>query len=79
MIWKQPEAVAARCDLPLKKILYMPVGTNWIFRRGQLPVNGVNFDLEPFEREKNPKTVRIAEKVEEDKKGKEFGELQVAV
>ena len=57
----------------------MPVGTNWIFRRGQLPINGVNFDLEAFEKEKNPKTVRIAEKVEEDKKGKEFEELQVAV
>ncbi|MBR5597147.1 MAG: type IV secretory system conjugative DNA transfer family protein [Lachnospiraceae bacterium] len=53
--------VAARCDLPLKKILYMPVGTNWIFRRGQLPVNGVNFDLEAFEQEKNPKTVRNIE------------------
>ena len=51
-------AVAARCDLPLKKILYMPVGTNWIFRRGQLPVNGKNFDLDAFEREKMPKTVR---------------------
>ena len=34
------EAVARRCDLPLKKILNMPVGTNWIFRRGQSPVNG---------------------------------------
>ena len=55
------KAVAARCDLPLKKILYMPVGTNWIFRRGQLPVNGVNFDLEAFERKKNPKTVRSAD------------------
>ena len=44
--------VAARCDLPLKKILYMPVGTNWIFRRGQLPVNARNFDLEAFEKEK---------------------------
>jgi len=54
-------AVAARCDLPLKKILYMPVGTNWIFRRGQLPVNAVNFDLEAFEKEKNPKTIRIVE------------------
>lgn len=42
-------AVAARCDLPLKKILYMPVGTNWIFRRGQMPVNGINFDLTAFE------------------------------
>ena len=27
----------------------MPVGTNWIFRRGQKPVNGKNFVLEPFE------------------------------
>ena len=57
-------AVAARCDLPLKKILYMPVGTNWIFRRGQLPVNGVNFDLEAFEKQKNPKTVRMLEDAE---------------
>lgn len=48
------KAVAARCDLPLKKILYMPVGTNWIFRRGQLPINGKNFDLDSFEREKLP-------------------------
>ena len=54
-------AVAARCDLPLKKILYMPVGTNWIFRRGQLPVNGKNFDLDTFEKEKMPKTVRHIE------------------
>lgn len=46
------KAVAARCDLPLKKILYMPIGTNWIFRRGQLPINAKNFDLNAFEREK---------------------------
>lgn len=45
-------SVATRCDLPLKKILYMPVGTNWIFRRGQMPVNAKNFDLEAFEQEK---------------------------
>ena len=43
------EAISRRCDLPLGKILYMPVGTNWIFRRGQKPVNGRNFVLEPFE------------------------------
>lgn len=46
------KAVAVRCDLPLKKILYMPIGTNWIFRRGQLPINAKNFDLNAFEREK---------------------------
>lgn len=73
------KAVAARCDLPLKKILYMPVGTNWIFRRGQLPVNGVNFDLEAFEKEKNPRTVRIAESVEKDEVKEELKELAVAV
>lgn len=44
------KSVAMRCDLPVKKILYMPVGTNWIFRRGQMPINGVNFKLEPFEK-----------------------------
>lgn len=67
-------AVASRCDLPLKKILYMPVGTNWIFRRGQMPINGVNFDLDAFEKEKNPKTVRLAENVQD-----ELDKMQVAV
>ena len=43
------EAISKRCDVPLGKILYMPVGTNWIFRRGQKPINGRNFVLEPFE------------------------------
>lgn len=47
--------VAERCDVPLKKILYMSVGTNWIFRRGQQPVNGTNFELEPFFEEKMQK------------------------
>lgn len=40
------ENIARRCDLPLKRILSMPVGTNWIFRRGQSPINGRNFELE---------------------------------
>lgn len=42
------KAVAERCDMPLKKILYMPVGTNWIFRRGQAPVNAKNLDLDEY-------------------------------
>lgn len=42
------KAVAERCDAPVKKILNMPVETNWIFRRGQQPVNAKNFDLEQF-------------------------------
>ena len=46
------KAVAERCDVPVKKILNMPVGTNWIFRRGQAPVNAKNFNLEPFQADK---------------------------
>ena len=42
------KAVAERCDMPLKKILNMPVGTNWIFRRGQAPVNAKNIDLDEY-------------------------------
>ena len=42
-------AIARRCDMPIGKVLYMPVGTNFIFRRGQKPINGVNFPLELFE------------------------------
>ena len=45
-------AVAERCDVPVKKILNMPVGTNWIFRRGQEPRCGKNFELDPFLQEK---------------------------
>lgn len=40
------KAVAERCDVPVRKILNMPIGTNWIFRRGQAPVNSHNFDLD---------------------------------
>lgn len=42
------ESVAKRCNKPLHQILNMSVGTNWIFRRGQAPVNGVNFPLEEY-------------------------------
>jgi len=52
--------VAMRCDVPVKKILNMPVGTNWIFRRGQAPVNAKNFELQPF----------LDEKMEEYRKSK---------
>lgn len=45
-------AISKRCNLPLEKILYMPVGTNWIFRRGERPFNGVNFDLASYTRER---------------------------
>lgn len=48
------KSVAERCDVPVRKILNMPVGTNWIFRRGQEPINGMNFNLdELLSRENN--------------------------
>ena len=49
---KTAQAVAERADVLSKKILNMPVGTNWIFRRGQDPVNGKNFDLELYLKKK---------------------------
>ncbi len=50
-------SVAERCDVPLKKALYMPVGTNIIFRRGQEPViYAKNFDLCAFEKQKMGRT-----------------------
>ena len=45
-------AVATRCDVPVKKILNMPVGTNWVFRRGQAPINSTNFRIDKMLRDK---------------------------
>lgn len=49
---KTAQAVAERADRPMKKILNMPVGTNWIFRRGQEPIHGKNFDLDSYLKKK---------------------------
>ncbi len=46
------KVIAERCDVPLKKILNMPVGTNWLFRRGQAPVNGTNYKVDAMLRSK---------------------------
>lgn len=46
------KAVATRCDMPVQEVLNMPVGNIWIFRRGQEPINGRLFDIEPFLDEK---------------------------
>ena len=42
------ENVARRCNVPADRILYMPVGKNWIFRRGQKPIMAENFVLEEY-------------------------------
>ena len=44
------KAIAERCDVPVKKILNMPVGKNLIFRRGQAPVYSQNIDLDAFKK-----------------------------
>lgn len=51
-------AISERCDIPLKQILNMPIGTNWVFRRGQLPIRGVNYEpddriLEKYRKSRN--------------------------
>lgn len=48
------DEVARRANLPLSKILYMPVGTNWVFRRGEMPFNGNNVDLDEFIKDNCP-------------------------
>lgn len=51
------EAVSRRCDVALKRILYMPVGTNWIFRRGQAPINGKIINLDTYIKNRNQDSV----------------------
>lgn len=45
---EQAENIAKRANKPAHKILNMPIGSSWIFRRGQEPVLCRNFDLEWF-------------------------------
>lgn len=59
------KAVAERCDLPPKKILNMPVGSNWIFRRGQAPLYGSNYKLETFRPESFRTSSPANEEIEE--------------
>ena len=40
------ESVAKKANLPIYKILYMPVESAWIFRRGELPINCRQFALD---------------------------------
>lgn len=47
--------IADRCGLEMREILYMPLGTCWLFRRGEQPRQTTIFDLASFE------TARMAE------------------
>lgn len=42
------EMIAKRADKPLTEILDMPVGTNWLFRRGEKPVHSRSVDLDEY-------------------------------
>ena len=52
--------ISARCNKPVHRILDMPIGTNWIFRRGERAVFSRTVDISEYsvdilpEREKNP-------------------------
>lgn len=46
---KTARAVGERCDRPMMEILNMPVGTCWVFRRGQVAHQSRTFQLEAFE------------------------------
>lgn len=44
------ENVGRRCDRRMLDILNMPVGSCWVFRRGQKAISAEIFQLDPFER-----------------------------
>ena len=43
------KSISLRADIPLKKVLNMPVQSCWVFRRGEEPVNTVQFDLDKYD------------------------------
>ena len=43
---KTAKAVSERSNIPLHRVLNMPIETNWVFRRGSEPVNGINYDID---------------------------------
>lgn len=42
--------VGERCDKPMLSILNMPIGSCWVFRRGQEAISAEIFRLDPFEK-----------------------------
>ena len=49
--------ISIRCDMPLKQILYMPLGTCWVFRRGSQPVNSKTNDVNEYIPEKTDEMI----------------------
>lgn len=56
------KAVAERCDVPVKKVLNMPVGTCWIFRRGQMPIYSKIVDFDAFKKHRETSIIDIDER-----------------
>ena len=40
--------ISERCNQPLQKVLNMPIGTNWTFRRGEQPKHSETVDLSEY-------------------------------
>ena len=40
------QAIAERLDIPLQKVMHMPVGMSYVFRRGEKPVYCKNYNAE---------------------------------
>ena len=53
------ESIAKRLDIPMKKVLSMPVGTCHIFRRGEAPYTDEIIDLEAFEKEQKRRNMAV--------------------
>ena len=64
------KAIAERADVRPQTVMNMPVGTEWIFRRGMKPIFTECFDLEWFEKEKgfNKEKKTRKRRVREDQK-----------
>ncbi|WP_022765293.1 VirD4-like conjugal transfer protein, CD1115 family [Butyrivibrio sp. XPD2006] len=56
------KAVAERCDVPVKKVLNMPVGTCWIFRRGQMPIYSKIVDFDAFKKHRETSIIDTDER-----------------
>ena len=56
--------ISERLNVPLDKILYMPVGKGWLFRRGNRPVSISGIDIDEYEkhitRNNCDKTINLA-------------------
>lgn len=65
------DCVAKRCNVPMEKILNMPVGSNYVFRRGQAPIYGKNLNLEKYMAEMGLKRENVQNEWETERAAEE--------